>query len=150
MKSKALESAAASVPSDASTGRRDSIESRRRTVSDRFEELKEVEDGWFDGEGIALDPDGLDWLGLQMATHYVPTDTPLPHLFPHVRGSVSAEWSFPQIECGLEIDLKAHKGSWFDVDIETEEGIEERVLDIDSEAEWRWMTDRLASLVGKA
>ena len=125
-------------------------EERRRVVSDRLEELKEVKDGWHEGEGIALDPEGLDWLGHQMCGHYVKTDLLLPGLFPNAQGGVIAEWSMPRVECGLEIDLKAHTGSWFDVDIETEEGIEERVLDLDSETDWRWMTERLASLVDSA
>ena len=85
-----------------------------------------------------------------MDGHYVETVLPLPGLYPNVQGGVTAEWSLPQIECGLEVDLKAHTGSWFDVDIETEEGIEERVLDLDSESDWCWMTDRPAFLAGKA
>ena len=60
------------------------------------------------------------------------------------------EWSLERFECAIEIDLEDRTGSWVDVDMETGDGIDEEILDLDSPAGWRWLTDRLQRFVGES
>ena len=122
---------------------------RQKTISDRLEYLSTVEDGWFEGRGVALDRAGLLWLDQRMADHYVATDLPLPFLYPSESGGVIGDWSLENFVCGIEIDLTARTGSWFDVNRETHEGIDERILDLDSADGWQWLVERLAKFTTK-
>ena len=122
---------------------------RRKTISDRLDYLATVEDGWIEGRGVALDRSGLLWLDHKMASHYVGTDLPLPFLCPSESGGVIGEWALERHTCMIEIDLDARTGSWVDVDMETGDGIDEQILDLDSADDWQWLTDRLAKFTAK-
>ena len=50
----------------------------------------------------------------------------------------------------IEIDLEDRTGSWVDVDMETGDGIDEEILDLDSADGWQWLTDRLRRFVGES
>ena len=123
---------------------------RSRRVLDRLAYLATLEDGWFDGRGLALDKAGLQWLDGQIRHHYVGTDLPLPHLYPLEPSGVIGEWSLERFECAIEIDLEARTGSWVDVELETDEGIDEHVLNLDSVEGWQWLTGRLSELIAKS
>ena len=123
---------------------------RRREISERLHYLATVEDGWFEGRGVALDRMGLRWLDNQMADHFVGTDLPLPFIFPTVPGGVIVEWSLERFECAIEIDLQSRSGSWVDVDMETGDGIDEQILDLDSADGWQWLIGRLRGFVGES
>ena len=149
MKSDSLGAGDPPVSRAEGNGATDVVE-RRKVISDRLESLSEVEDGWFEGRGVALDRAGLLWLDQRMADHYVATDLPLPFLCPIETGDVFGEWSLERHLCGIEIDLVARTGSWFDVDRETHEGIDEQILDLDSATGWQWLLDRLRGFVGES
>ena len=149
MKSDSLSAGVAPVSRDDGNGTTDAVE-RRRVISDRLEYLSTVEDGWFEGRGVALDKAGLRWLDQQIAEHYVDTDWPLPFLCPSVDGGVIGEWMLERHTCVIEIDLDARTGSWVDVEMESGDGIEERILDLDSADGWQWLIDRLRGFVGKS
>ena len=127
----------------------DGRDDRRKDISDRLAYLATVEDGWFEGRGVALDRKGLLWLDGQLADHFVVTELPLPFLFPTVPGGVMAEWSTERFECAIAIDLDARTGSWLDVNLETDEGIDEEILDLDSANGWQWLINRLAKIIAK-
>ena len=124
--------------------------SRLKAVSDRLDCLATVEDGWFEGRGVALDRAGLRWLERQMAEHYVGTELPLPFLCPTEPGGVYGEWSLERHVCGIEIDLESKRGSWFDVQRQTHDGIDEQVLDLDSADGWQWLVDRLRGFIDES
>lgn len=134
-----------------SDGRNGSVDwtRRQKVISDRLDYLSTVEDGWIEGRGVALDRSGLLWLDHKMASHYVGTDLPLPFLCPSESGGVIGEWALERHTCMIEIDLDARTGSWVDVDMETGDGIDEQILDLDSADDWQWLTDRLAKFTAK-
>ena len=136
------------VSRDEGNGATDVVE-RGREISDRLDYLATVEDGWFEGRGVALDRAGLRWLDQRMADHYVATDLPLPFLCPSVPGGVIVEWSLERFECAIDVDLQSRSGSWVDVDMETGDGIDEQILDLDSAEGWQWLIDRLRGFVGE-
>ena len=123
---------------------------RSRRISDRLAHLATLEDGWFDGRGLALDKAGLQWLDGKIRHHYIGTDLPLPHLYPLEPNGVIGEWSLERFECAIEIDLEARTGSWVDVNLETDEGIDEEILDLDSSDGWQWLINRLRRFVGES
>ena len=149
MKSDAATSEDSAPPRSRSSGVADR-DARARKISDRLAYLGTVEDGWFEGRGVALDEAGLRWLDRQMTGHYAGTDLPLPFLCPSEPGGVIGEWSLERHLCLIEIDLEARTGSWMDVDRETHDGIEEEILDLDSATGWQWLIDRLRRFVSES
>ena len=135
-----------------SDGRNGSVDwtRRQKVISDRLDYLSTVEDGWYEGRGVALDRIGLLWLDQQMADHYTGTDLPLPHLYPLESGGVIGEWSLERFECAIEIDLQSRIGSWVDVDLKTGDGIDEQLLDLNSADGWCWLINRLTGLITKS
>ena len=148
----ALNALGTGVPSSSSDERdEDAVwANRRKAISDRLEYLSTVEDGWYEGRGVALDKAGLLWLDQRMADHYVATDMPLPFLCPSVDGGVIGEWMLERHTCVIEIDLVARTGSWVDVEMESGDGIEEQILDLDSAEGWQWLIDRLRGFLGNS
>ena len=149
MKSDSLSAGVPPVSRDEGNETTDAVE-RRKVISDRLEYLSTVEDGWYEGRGVALDKAGLVWLDQRMAEHYVDTDSPLPFLCPSVDGGVIGEWMLERHTCVIEIDLDARTGSWVDVEMESGDGIEEQILDLDSADGWRWLIDRLRGFLGNS
>ena len=149
MKSDAVTSEDSAPPRSRSYGV-EGRNARARKISDRLACLGAVEDGWFEGRGVALDKAGLLWLERQMTNHYAGTNLPLPFLFPTVPGGAMLEWSLERFECAIEIDLEDRTGSWVDVELETDEGIDEHELNLDSNEGWQWLIGRLRGLVGES
>ena len=111
----------------------------------RLEELKALRNGWLDGRGIAPPLAGLDWLAGEIEARY-PVDLPLPYVYPVAEGGVRLEWSIGSQEVSLEIDLGQRPGEWHALDLDTCEE-EARTLNLDDEAAWNRMIDRLTEMV---
>ena len=110
-------------------------------VASCLAELRELKKGWLDGEGRAPDHAGLDWLESQFDRLY-PDDLPLPHLCPTAEGGVHAEWSFPPLEVGVEIDLEERRAVWYSVDVASDKD-RTRGLNLVDEQEWAWLVDQI-------
>ena len=149
MKSNLLDAEVPSRPRSEANGTDDRTR-RSHLISERIDDMRGIEDGWFEGRGVGPDGAGLLWLNQQLQHHYIGTDLPLPFLCPVETGDVFGEWSLEHHVCGIEIDLVARTGSWYDVDRQTHEGIDEQILDLDSAAGWQWMIDRLRGFVGES
>ena len=119
-------------------------------VAGRLVELGRLEDGWFDGEGYALDREGLAWFNACMHAYYLGRGLPDLHLRASVSGGVSAELSLERFECGLEVDLVSHEATWFDADIEVDEEVSEQTLNLDDPSAWQWLAGRVRSFTKRA
>jgi hypothetical protein len=89
----------------------------------RLDELAELQDGWLDGDGVALDPDQLASVSEKFATHY-PERVPLPVIVPTPEGNLLLEWAFaghPSVDINL-LGTKAefHSFGLDSVDVERE------------------------------
>lgn len=77
----------------------------------RLEKLAELQNGWLDGKGFALNKTALKKL-----THdfdcYFASDLPLPYLYPTAEGGIQAEWSHDNWEVSLEINLQQQTGEY--------------------------------------
>ena len=103
-------------------------------ISAQIYDLRQLKDGWLEGQGKAPSKEGLDWLS-QAFDNYYSGDLPLPYLYPTEPGGVQAEWSLGRNEITLEIDLAEHSGYFHALHMEDD--IEEtRRLDLGSEMQW--------------
>ena len=71
------------------------------------------------------------------------------YIYPVAEGGVRLEWSIGPQEVSLEIDLGRRSGEWHALNLDTGED-ESRTLNLDDEAAWNGMIDRLTEMVGAA
>ena len=110
-------------------------------VQARLNQFRELKDGWLDGEGVAPDGEGLDWLSDSFQRLY---DAPLPFTYPMPSGGVQFEWSIGAEEISLEVDLASHNAVWHSLGLLTRLD-QERELNLDSPADWEYLSKRIAS-----
>lgn len=110
-------------------------------VLSRLEELSLLQDGWLDGQGKALDQQGLDWFADSFSRLYS-EELPWPYVYPTVEGNIRLEWEFETRELSLEVDLHDRTGEWHVVDVAT--GKEEyRLVNLADEKEWEFICERI-------
>ncbi len=115
-----------------------------RDISARLDELRNMQDGWLDGDGSAPGHVGLDWLASSFERHF-PSDLPLPYIFPTPEGGVEAEWSIGRHSVIFEIDLDSRQGDWLRFDKQSDEE-DARVLDLDDGGKWEWLAFEIRRL----
>jgi len=116
-------------------------------VGARIEELKQLQPGWLDGEGVPLPHAGLEWLRTAFDQFYS-SDLPLPYLFPTLTGDALAEWSLKPWSPSLEIDLVQHRGKWHALNLETDEEKTEEI-DLTDIRGWDWLGAQLRTIAGR-
>ena len=114
-------------------------------VAAQFKELRNITVGWLDGEGDALDKEGLYWLGTALRQRITFNDLTLPHLYPTEEGCVQAEWTIGAVSADLEINLSSRQAIWGWSDLSTNDS-GERALDLNEEADWRWLSKTLTRM----
>lgn len=125
---------------EAVSDHRDSLE-----VTLQLEELRKLEDGWLDGEGIAMPAAGLDRLAAGFEKYY-PEELPLPRIYPTPTGGAQLEWTLGSNEVSVEVDLVTGAGEWHRVDISS--GRDEMdSLDLTTSPGWAILRGRIARLV---
>ena len=113
-------------------------------VPARLEELRVLQDGWHNGDGIAPHGLSLDWLAASFDRHY-PDDIPLPYTYPNPEGGIEMEWSLGAHAVVLEVDLSTHRGACLGADHRS--GAEDaRTLDLDSCESWAWLAGEIRRL----
>jgi hypothetical protein len=75
----------------------------------RLNELQALQPGWLDGEGEALNAEGLTWLRGLLRELVAGGGLPPPYLYPTPAGEVEAEWTFRLWEINATFDLLAHR-----------------------------------------
>ena len=105
-------------------------------VGARIEEIKLLNDGWYDGEeGLAPSNEGLNWLAEKLFEVLPMEELQSPAIFPTIEGNIDLDWVKGNHDLSIEIDLKTKKGalSYLDLDSEIEK---DRELDFNQEKEW--------------
>ena len=116
---------------------------RMNDVPTRLDELRGMQNGWYEGEGLAPTEAGLDWLSDAFERHY-PDDMPLPYTYPTFEGGISMEWSVENNEAMLEIDIDDHSAEWFWLDRDSDDEFE-RTLNLDDIEDWQWLGSEIRS-----
>ena len=112
-------------------------------VPSRLYELRELKNGWLDGEGVVPDLNFLGWLSERFDLFY-PDDLPLPHIYPTVEGNVQAEWSLLPNEISLSIDCASHASEWHVLNTDTNAEILES-LNLADDNDWMKLTQYIRS-----
>ena len=73
-------------------------------VQARLKELSLLNDGWLDGEGLALPVHGLQWFA-ESWTLYWPLNFERPYIYPVLQNNISLEWNIKNAVLDVEIDL---------------------------------------------
>jgi hypothetical protein len=95
----------------------------------QLEKLKDLQDGWLDGQGVALSLDLLARVGSWFDEH-LSGDAPLPRLYPTPEGGVEAEWLIGRLDVSIEFDGAAGLVEWHAMDLDTGE-VEEKTFEFD-------------------
>lgn len=111
----------------------------------RLEELAELNPGWLDGKGLALDRKGLQALTRDFDNYFDPA-LPLPYLYPTAEGGVQAEWSINQWEISLEIDLLQRRAQYQAVFV-PDQRTQESEFNLADQAEWVRLSQDLRALL---
>lgn len=115
-------------------------------VALQLEELRILDDGWLDGEGVKPPVAGLEWLAACFEAHY-PDELPLPRIYPTPAGGAQLEWTLGSNEVGVEVDLTERIGEWHAVNLVSGED-ELDSLDLKTAPGWSSLMARIRNLVG--
>ena len=120
-------------------------------VPARLDELRNMQDGWHEGDGKAPPHSGLDWLSHAFRRQY-PADLPLPYTSPTFDGGVQCEWTIGQFYIEIEIDLHARKGDWIRFDENSDFSVfeDEEILNLDEPSAWAWMATKIRETLERA
>lgn len=73
--------------------------------------LKNLKDGWYDGEGLAPKDEDVDWLK-KCVDKYYKSDLPAYYVYPTPEGNVVIEWCIGNNNISLDINF-TDKHGWF-------------------------------------
>ena len=110
----------------------------------RVAELSQLRDGWLNGEGLALQPEGLQWLSDAFELNY-DYELPLPHLYPTPEGGVQAEWMFGREDVSLNVDLERKVGAYNRLNLDTDDA-EDAEIALDDDTGWQKLNGMLTTL----
>lgn len=114
-------------------------------VSVRLNYLSELEDGWYHGEGLAIDKDGLDWFLLSYENYY-DKNLMQPAIFPTVDGNIQAEWSKNLNEVSLKVDTETHEAFFQSVNIDTDQ-VTELSFDLGNAIGWQNLNQEISKII---
>lgn len=114
-------------------------------VGARLDEMRGLQPGWLDGDGIPPSAEGLDWLSRSFEAHY-PDRLTLPYLYPTPEGGIRAEWSAGNVDVSMDVRLDDRRAEWHALNLETDRE-DARELDLSRTDDWQWMAARIQELV---
>ena len=106
--------------------------------------LGQLQAGWQDGEGLALNRVALDRLAL-LFRHY-DRSLPCPYVYPTLDGGVRLEWSLGAWEVSLDLSLATFEAELHAVNVHTQ-ACQEQALSLASRDGWIQLNATLAQLV---
>ena len=114
-------------------------------IATRLDELFQIQRGWFEGKGAALDKDRLSLFAEQIVTSF-PDDLALPVFIPTQHGNLLLEWDAAG-DPSLDVRLSDLQASFHAFD--TDGGDVERDFGLNSESDWKTLFDFLSENVRK-
>lgn len=115
-------------------------------LAQRFNALRTLTDGWYDGDGFAPDDAQLELIATRMVEGY-PNHLPLPAIVPTPEGNLLLEWNVSG-EPSVDIRLSDLKGEFHVFRADAEDL--ERDFDLSVADEWPYFFTFLAQTIGGA
>ncbi|MEZ4911037.1 MAG: hypothetical protein R2774_09250 [Saprospiraceae bacterium] len=109
-----------------------------------LKELENLHEGWMNGEGVALDKNGLIWLAEYFELNYNSELLPLPATFPTLDGHIQFEWTLNNYEVSLEVNLHDKSGDFYCIDVQSKEETI-KALDLMNSNDWQKLNELIAS-----
>jgi hypothetical protein len=113
-------------------------------IPSRLEELSNLDNGWLNGEGIALKKEHLNWFSDIFEENYE-SSLPLPYLYPTIDGGVQAEWAMEDYDISLKVDLNKKSGFYQSLKHSTDDVIE-ATFDLSQNADWQSLNQKLVDI----
>lgn len=114
-------------------------------VTNRLDELSKLENGWFNGEGVAPQKADLDWFSELFENHF-DTTLPLPFLYPTFSGGIQAEWTTDTYEVSLKIEFDT-KTAFYQSLNHKENSEDESTIHLEEEADWKFLNEKLLAIL---
>ena len=115
-------------------------------LSYRLDQLAQLKDGWYEGEGIALDTEALKWFG-DSYKEYIYLDNKVTYAFPTPEGKLQLEWTSHSYEIEFLVDLQAKNGILSVFDLTTNDKDNDDILDLSDENTWVELNNRLKEIL---
>lgn len=112
-------------------------------LRNRLKLLSKLQDGWLDGEGVALDKRALSEVEKKFSTFY-PHSLPLPVIVPTIEGNLLFEWQ-TKARPSLDVELPNLKAEFHSFGAKNKG--KEFTLTLDSEEAWKKMFSLLKEFV---
>ncbi|WP_186096745.1 hypothetical protein [Burkholderia gladioli] len=84
---------------------------KNHAIATRFDEISQLENGWFEGGGLAPDANALAIVSEKLVAEY-PDKLPLPLIAPKQDGNLLLEWAAAEGDPSLDIDLNSAQASF--------------------------------------
>lgn len=102
-------------------------------ISARFDEISQLENGWFEGSGLVADAETLSSVAEKLIADY-PDKLPLPQIAPKQDGNLLLEWK-AEGDPSLDIDLTSLQASFHAFD--AHDADVERDFNLDTTSGWQ-------------
>lgn len=114
-------------------------------ISHQLDRIRELRDGWLDGEGMAPSCDGIRWIESTLR-RYLPMDFSPVYLYPTETGGILLEWSIESTAASLEVNLESHTGIWHELNMRSGEELEKE-MNLDKGEDWQYIVQHTGDLV---
>lgn len=117
----------------------------KNDVPTQLEKFQTYKSGWMNGEGVAFNVEGLNWLSKQFDEYYS-RELLLPITFPKLDGGIEFQWESNNHDITLDVDIVNKTGFLNYLNIDTNANIDMN-LNLDKSEEWVQLNDFLKSYV---
>lgn len=88
-------------------------------ITQRLQELSQLEPGWLDGEGVSLDRQGCEWVKKILLALSSDKRLLKPYVYPTAEGNIQAEWALDKWEISVLFHLTKRLIDYMAVDAYT-------------------------------
>ena len=112
------------------------------SISSQINDLKQLKDGWFNGDGKVVSAEGWDWVEKHLNSYFA--DMPTPYLYPTIEGGIRVEWSVGNNgwEVSLDINPAEQTGYWHAFRLR-DDMTEEQSLNLNDPRQWGWISEQI-------
>ncbi|NBO22237.1 hypothetical protein EBU94_02690 [bacterium] len=114
------------------------------TIKEQLDEISELKDGWYDGEGTKYNKSDLDTL-LNLFETKFPGDWTLPYIFPDENGDLSFEWNDEKIAILIDWGISSGDCCFFFMEKNSDLVINREILGLDQTTQFDNMLEFLSS-----